>query len=284
MDLMQTAITQPAMLTHGHGHLPAAGRVWLRARYGDGPLAGRVCRADRGGRHAVCRCAGSRGRARRRDDQGQLGRQRLDGRGDGPLRGGRADAQGGRRLRRRRQHQQQQPERDRRREQGRRAGDRALHREGLQAPCAFRSATPSTRRSSRRPASRCARCSTGCSICAPQTPAGRQRHRRALPDHGRGHQGHPASCRSPRPCSGSRGWRRCTPRACAPSSRSARRRRSRALSTTCWAASPTSGRCFTNHPKTGELPTFNQALCGLYAAGYGAGEEQPWRCSARRQS
>src|SRR5690606_7395365 len=26
----------------------------------------------------------------------------------------------------------------------------------------------------------------------------------------------------------------------------------------------------TNHPKTGELPSFNQALCGLYAAGYGA--------------
>ncbi|MCP4426266.1 MAG: acyltransferase domain-containing protein, partial [Chloroflexi bacterium] len=26
----------------------------------------------------------------------------------------------------------------------------------------------------------------------------------------------------------------------------------------------------TNHPKFGELPTFNQALCGLYAAGYGA--------------
>ncbi len=26
---------------------------------------------------------------------------------------------------------------------------------------------------------------------------------------------------------------------------------------------------FTNHPKNGELPTFNQALCGLYAAGYG---------------
>ncbi|HNP84591.1 MAG TPA: beta-ketoacyl synthase N-terminal-like domain-containing protein, partial [Kouleothrix sp.] len=27
---------------------------------------------------------------------------------------------------------------------------------------------------------------------------------------------------------------------------------------------------FTNHPKTGELASFNQALCGLYAAGYGA--------------
>ncbi|MGL4648359.1 MAG: ACP S-malonyltransferase, partial [Caldilineaceae bacterium] len=34
---------------------------------------------------------------------------------------------------------------------------------------------------------------------------------------------------------------------------------------------------FTNHPKVGELPTFNQALCGLYAAGYGADEpvQQP---------
>ncbi|MBW7958149.1 MAG: acyltransferase domain-containing protein, partial [Candidatus Promineofilum sp.] len=33
----------------------------------------------------------------------------------------------------------------------------------------------------------------------------------------------------------------------------------------------------TNHPKGGELPTFNQALCGLYAAGFGAEEriEQP---------
>ncbi|WP_374688076.1 beta-ketoacyl synthase N-terminal-like domain-containing protein, partial [Promineifilum sp.] len=29
----------------------------------------------------------------------------------------------------------------------------------------------------------------------------------------------------------------------------------------------------TNHPKGGELPTFNQALCGLYAAGYGAEAE-----------
>jgi acyl transferase domain-containing protein/acyl carrier protein len=31
----------------------------------------------------------------------------------------------------------------------------------------------------------------------------------------------------------------------------------------------------TNHPKQGEIPTFNQALCGLYAAGYGAMEERP---------
>ncbi|MGB3217465.1 MAG: beta-ketoacyl synthase N-terminal-like domain-containing protein, partial [Anaerolineae bacterium] len=32
---------------------------------------------------------------------------------------------------------------------------------------------------------------------------------------------------------------------------------------------------FTNHPKTGELPSFNQALCGLYAAGYGLTASQP---------
>ncbi len=30
----------------------------------------------------------------------------------------------------------------------------------------------------------------------------------------------------------------------------------------------------TNHPKTGALPTFNQALCGLYAAGYVGGLEE----------
>jgi acyl transferase domain-containing protein len=32
---------------------------------------------------------------------------------------------------------------------------------------------------------------------------------------------------------------------------------------------------FTNHPKTGELPSFNQALCGLYAAGTGLRAERP---------
>ncbi|MCS6839173.1 MAG: acyltransferase domain-containing protein, partial [Roseiflexus sp.] len=31
---------------------------------------------------------------------------------------------------------------------------------------------------------------------------------------------------------------------------------------------------FTNHPKTGTLQSFNQALCGLYAAGYGLVEEE----------
>ncbi|HET8647999.1 MAG TPA: beta-ketoacyl synthase N-terminal-like domain-containing protein, partial [Vicinamibacteria bacterium] len=32
---------------------------------------------------------------------------------------------------------------------------------------------------------------------------------------------------------------------------------------------------FTNHPRPGEVQTFNHALCGLYAAGYGQEEEAP---------
>jgi acyl transferase domain-containing protein len=32
---------------------------------------------------------------------------------------------------------------------------------------------------------------------------------------------------------------------------------------------------FTNHPKTGDVASFNQALCGLYAAGLASGRRQP---------
>ncbi|MDW8318876.1 MAG: beta-ketoacyl synthase N-terminal-like domain-containing protein, partial [Anaerolineae bacterium] len=39
---------------------------------------------------------------------------------------------------------------------------------------------------------------------------------------------------------------------------------------------------FTNHPKTGEIPSFNQALCGLYAAGYGLRADQPITVSSER--
>ena len=36
----------------------------------------------------------------------------------------------------------------------------------------------------------------------------------------------------------------------------------------------------TNHPKNGELESFNQALCGLYAAGYGVAEQSAPACRA----
>ena len=38
----------------------------------------------------------------------------------------------------------------------------------------------------------------------------------------------------------------------------------------------------TNHPKNGELPSFNQALCGLYAAGFGAEETADGRQTTAR--
>jgi acyl transferase domain-containing protein/NAD(P)-dependent dehydrogenase (short-subunit alcohol dehydrogenase family)/acyl carrier protein len=38
---------------------------------------------------------------------------------------------------------------------------------------------------------------------------------------------------------------------------------------------PGVGTLFTCHPKVGELPSFNQSLCGLYAAGYTGIEEEP---------
>ncbi|MCG8350210.1 MAG: acyltransferase domain-containing protein, partial [Chloroflexales bacterium] len=37
---------------------------------------------------------------------------------------------------------------------------------------------------------------------------------------------------------------------------------------------------FSNHPKTGEMPSFNHVLCGLYAAGYGISAEQPATAAA----
>ena len=32
---------------------------------------------------------------------------------------------------------------------------------------------------------------------------------------------------------------------------------------------------YTNHPKLGDLTSFNHALCGLYAAGLGGGRAEP---------
>ncbi|MGZ4242347.1 MAG: acyltransferase domain-containing protein, partial [Actinomycetota bacterium] len=39
---------------------------------------------------------------------------------------------------------------------------------------------------------------------------------------------------------------------------------------------------FTNHPKIGDIPSFNQALCGLYAAGLGVATTQPSQTGPRQ--
>ena len=76
--------------------------------------------------------------------------------------------------------------------------------------------------------------------------------------------------RSPRRCSSSRACARCTTPARACSWKSGRRRRCRDLSRMCSATAPDVVSLFTNHPKIGDIAAFNQALCGLYAAGLGA--------------
>ena len=50
-----------------------------------------------------------------------------------------------------------------------------------------------------------------------------------------------------------------------------RRKRCRDLPKTCSASRGDVVSLFTNHPKVGDIVAFNQALCGLYAAGLGRG-------------
>ena len=69
----------------------------------------------------------------------------------------------------------------------------------------------------------------------------------------------------------------------ASSSRSARSRPCRASSTTCSAATTTSSPCSPTTRKQGDVVAFNQALCGLYAAGLGAGVERHARRGPRRR-
>jgi hypothetical protein len=76
-------------------------------------------------------------------------------------------------------------------------------------PCASPSATPSTPRSWRRPASRCARCSTGCASANPSCRWWPTSPATSTPRRSRASRTS-WNCRSPRRCSGSRGWRRCT--------------------------------------------------------------------------
>ena len=111
-----------------------------------------------------------------------------------------------------------------------------------------------------RPASTCAR--RGCRSSATSRPTSTRRTPRPSRTSSAG--------RSPRPCAGSRASSGSTPRARGPSSRSARSGRSRASSTTSWPTSTDVMSLFTNRPRPKELASFNQALAGLYAAGYGA--------------
>ena len=102
-------------------------------------------------------------------------------------------------------------------------------------------------------------------------PRHRQRDGRAVSVRPGAGQGLPRAADRVAGAVGARVSKRCTPAACASSWRSAPRRCSRASWTTCSTARPDLVSLFTNHPDFGEIAMFNQALCGLYAAGYDAG-------------
>jgi acyl transferase domain-containing protein len=266
LTLMQTAITQPAMLTMD------TALYKLLAEYGFAPdmvmghSLGEYAALIAAGIMPFAARAGSLRRARRRDDQGQHGRQRLDGRGDG------AATKSSRRRSRRSTATSWPPT------------STATTRRWSAAP-ARPSSRPSALREEGLPAMRIpVSHAFHTKIVAPASKPLRKvldrlRISRPLPlvanvtgdiypttvEASRTSW----SCRSPRRCSGSRGWRRCIARACAPLSRSAPSAPSRAFVDDVLGTKPDVWSLLTNHPKNGELESFNQALCGLYAAGYG---------------
>ena len=112
-------------------------------------------------------------------------------------------------------------------------------------------------------------------VSAPQLPMVANVTGELYPDRRRARSRTSWNSRSPRRCSGSRAWRRCTPMACAPSSRSGPKKALKGFVDDVLGSKPEVVSLFTNHPKTGELASFNQALCGLYAAGYGVTTIEP---------
>ena len=161
---------------------------------------------------------------------------------------------------------------------GRRAG-RARPR--CSAGC--RSATPSTPRSWRRRASRCARRCERLGLAPPSCRSSPTSTASFYPT-GDGRRGGACStssaARSPRRCSSSRACARCTTRAPAYSSRVGPKRALQGFAVRRPRRRPSARASARNHPKLGDVATFNQALCGLYAAGLGRRR----RAQPRRQA
>ncbi len=82
---MQTEITQPAMLMLDIAIMKLLAEYGFEPDMVMGHSLGEYAGLIAAGHHALRRCLGSDGRARQRDEQGQLGRQRQDGSGLRPL-------------------------------------------------------------------------------------------------------------------------------------------------------------------------------------------------------
>ena len=279
----------------GAGHRrrahPPARRLRHRARHGDGAQPRRVRRAGRRGRPAVRRRARGGQRARPRDD---------------PRRRSTTTARWRRSSRRSTRSSRcstaidgyvvvanvnsTQPGGDRRRHarRSRQAMD-AFQRRRLHGRRRCRSATPSTpdRGAGQRAAAPA--CSRGFDLQPPTRADRRQRRPASFYPMGPdvvpqmldllGAAGRLAGAVRQGPRDALRG-RRARLRRGRPEEGAPRLRRGRAR-----ASATTSSSLFTNHPKLGDVVAFNQALCGLYAAGLGVGDRRrpPRRAGDRRR-
>ena len=274
-ELRRTEITQPAVLTVDialtrllgeYGIAPDIVMGHSLGEYGALVAAGALSF------EAALEAVSARGREMA---QPEARRPRRDGGGHRAAGRGRGDRRRDRRLRRHRQRQLHPPGRARRRHRRPSGAPSPRCRSAATRPSRCRSATPSTPRSWPRPASRCGAALERLGLRAAAAADRGQRRRRALSDRDRTwrsemldllarqvaspvqfvkglhtlYDAGRARVRRGRAEAGAAGLRRRRPR---------RRRRARLA---------------TNHPKAGDVASFNQALCGLYAAGLGAGVE-----------
>jgi acyl transferase domain-containing protein len=143
----------------------------------------------------------------------------------------------------------------------------ASSRRRASGACASPSATPSTPRSWRRPASRCARCSTGCAS-APKLPLVANVTGDIYPTTVEGIKDI-LELQIASPVQWVKGLETMYREGVRTFVEVGPKRALKGFRRRCAGHKPDVWSLLTNHPKNGELESFNQALCGLYAAGYG---------------
>ena len=281
-QLMQTEITQPAVLTTDLALTRMLGAYGVAARHGDGPQPRRVRRPGGRRRAVVRRRAGGGQRPRPRDGEPVGGRQRRDGRGVRPARRDRADRRRDRRLRRRRQHQQHQPGRHRRRHRRRRTSGRGVS--GRRHERVAHPGQPRVPHRDRGAGQRAAEAALrGLDVRPPSLPivsnvTGDFYPADADADTMLDLLGRQVA--SPVQfidglrtlyAAGARVFVEVGPK------KALHGFVEDVLGEDVLAL-------FTNHPKQGDVVSFNQALCGLYAAGLGDGEQAPAKRAARTET
>ena len=272
-ELRRTEITQPAVLTVDMA------LTRLLGAYGIGPDIvmghslgeyGALVEAGAMSFDAALEAVSARGHG---DGEPGARGPRRDGRGNGPGRGCRGDRGGDRRLRRARQRQLDPPGRPRRRLRGRRYGRRGAA--GARAPSDPAAGQPRLPHRDRGPRKRTAAGGAQTARAARAAAADRgQCQRRALPVRG-GRGG--ADGRHPGPPGGLpvqfvKGLWTLYDAGARVFVEVGPKHALRGFAADVLGEDKVMALA-SNHPKLGDVPSFNTALCGLYASGLGAGME-----------